>query len=337
MISSLVSIIIPIYNVEKYVKECLLSVFNQTYKNIELIIVDDRGADESMTIVNDMLKRCPFKFTVITQDKNYGVSEARNRGINQAAGEYIFFLDSDDLITSNCIEVLYNSMIEYGADLVISDHKIFYNYNKDEVLSNIIKNKNRKVQCFNVNYDEQNDYIWNVLYKKDLIIDNEIYFEKDIKFAEDALWITLVQFKAKKMIRIDAETYLYRITNQSSCISLCSKDKYVENLILVIEKLFDYIKSGKYSDREKGVIISRIRSYKNGIYSSIVLYKTRKEDISYDKLKKVKVSIKDIVNSDIPIKKKIIEFIFSLITILESYSFYKLIFKVRLLIKNEGM
>ena len=333
--SCLVTVIIPVYNSENYIKECLMSLFSQTYKNIEIIVVDDKGTDNSMKIVKNMKKLSTFEIRIIEQEKNKGVSEARNIGMNQAKGEYIFFLDSDDLITSDCIEVLIKEIIKFKADLVMGDYKRFYREDFAEVLNNAVNNKNNKnIICKEISYNEPNGYVCNVLYKKDFILENNIYFEKDIKFAEDALWITLVQFRAKKMIRINAKTYLYRITLDSSCIELCAKDKYLDNLILVIEKFFEYIKSENYSNLEKGVLISRIRTFKNEMYSSIDLYNKKKEDINYKVLKKVRVSVKEVYESGINSKQKLTELIFSLIPILDGYYFYKIIFKVRNYIKK---
>lgn len=331
----LVSIIIPVYNIEKYVKECLISVLNQTYKNIEIIIVDDRGNDKSMDIVKEVMNSSPFKFRIITQDRNRGVSEARNMGIRSSSGEYIFFLDGDDLITSDCIEVLYNAAIDSNAELVMSDYKRIYSKDFHNALSYAINHKNSEDMIYkNICYDEQNNYIWNTLYKKEFILENNIYFDKDLKFAEDALWITLVQFKANKMIRISTQTYLYRITCESSCIILCSRDSYLNNLILIIEKLFNHIKSGEFSQKENGVLLSRIRTYKNGLYSSAILYNKTKKDINYKRLKKMKLKANEIKNFIMPRKRKLVELVFALFPMLDSYYFYKFIFKIEKLIRT---
>lgn len=336
MKKGLVSIITPVYNVEKYVRDSLESVFNQNYRNIEIIIVDDRGTDNSMKIVREVMANCPFTYSIITQERNCGVSEARNIGINQASGDYIFFLDSDDLITSDCIELLYNNIIKHDADMVISNYNFLYEKDFNTVLKKLINfNNNKNIDVSLVKYNEENDYVWNILYKKDLIINNEIYFEKDIRLAEDALWITLIQFKAKKMIRINAQTYFYRITSKSSCISLCANDKYVNNLILVIERLFIYLSSGEFSSKEKGVIISRIRSYKNGIYSSIVSDKVNKEDVNYEKLRKIKIKYNDLTGIQISTRKKNIERLLSIMPILENYYIYTGIFKIKSLLNRK--
>lgn len=119
-----VSIIIPIYNVAKYIERCLTSVINQNYQNIEAILVDDCGTDNSMEIVEHFIQSYKnnggtILFKIITHNKNRGLSAARNSGIAAAEGDYIYALDSDDEITSGCIEELVRLAIKYiGVDIV---------------------------------------------------------------------------------------------------------------------------------------------------------------------------------------------------------------------------
>ena len=102
-----VSIIVPVYNVSQYIVKCLDSIYGQTYNNIELILVDDCGSDDSMTIVHDYLaSHVSIDAHIISHKKNRGLSAARNSGMEKASGEYVYFLDSDDYITLDCIEAL---------------------------------------------------------------------------------------------------------------------------------------------------------------------------------------------------------------------------------------
>ena len=100
-----ISIIVPVYKVEKYILRCYTSIAKQTYTNIECIFIDDGSPDNSITILNDLVKQYSgdISFCIIRHEKNKGLSVARNTGINNAKGEYIFFLDSDDEITEHCI------------------------------------------------------------------------------------------------------------------------------------------------------------------------------------------------------------------------------------------
>ena len=111
----LVSIIVPVYNVENYVGECIESIKNQTYSNIEVIVVNDGSEDRSIEIINDMI-RDDSRFTIINQ-KNQGLSVARNNGLKYAKGDYFFFVDSDDYIEKNCIEELLNLICKYDVNM----------------------------------------------------------------------------------------------------------------------------------------------------------------------------------------------------------------------------
>lgn len=128
-----ISVIIPVYNVEKYIRQCLESVINQTYKNLEIIIVNDGTKDNSMKIVEEYLSDERIK---IINKENGGLSSARNRGMEEATGEYIYFLDSDDWIELNTIEILVEN--SKGVDIVGAN--FFY---WDEIQK--IKEKNKEL------------------------------------------------------------------------------------------------------------------------------------------------------------------------------------------------
>lgn len=117
-----VSIIVPVYNVSQYITKCLDSIYEQTYQNIELILVDDCGSDDSMIIVHGYLtSHVSIEAHIISHQKNRGLSAARNSGIEKASGEYIYFLDSDDYITPDCIEALVKPLYHKKYDVVVGD------------------------------------------------------------------------------------------------------------------------------------------------------------------------------------------------------------------------
>ncbi len=114
-----VSLIIPVYNTEKYLRQCLDSVISQTFKEFECICINDGSTDNSLPILQEYINK-DIRFKLIDK-KNEGVSVARNTGIQNATGKYIVFIDSDDWITKDYIEVLYNTIEKYDCDLVSSD------------------------------------------------------------------------------------------------------------------------------------------------------------------------------------------------------------------------
>ena len=119
----LISIIVPIYNVEKYLRQCLDSILNQTYQNFECLLINDGSLDNSADICREYVsKDSRFKYF---EKENGGVSSARNLGIECSRGEYITFIDSDDWVDYDYLEVLYNSLVDERADIAISTYKQF--------------------------------------------------------------------------------------------------------------------------------------------------------------------------------------------------------------------
>lgn len=125
-----VSIIIPVYNVDPYIAECLQSVMQQNYEGpLECIVVDDCGTDRSMEVAEKLIAEYdgPIEFRLLHHEKNMGLSCARNTGINAATGEYIFFLDSDDIITDDCIDTLTSQLKKGNFDIIVGNHDVFGN------------------------------------------------------------------------------------------------------------------------------------------------------------------------------------------------------------------
>lgn len=117
-----VSIIVPVYNVSLYIKRCLNSIVAQTYKNIEVIFVDDCGVDDSIAKVEDFIKSTDIDCKILRHAKNLGLSAARNTGLEAVTGEYVYFLDSDDEITDNCIELLVAALNQFEYDIVCGNY-----------------------------------------------------------------------------------------------------------------------------------------------------------------------------------------------------------------------
>lgn len=155
-----VSVIVPVYNVEKYLKQCLDSIVNQTYKNLEIIIVNDGTKDNSMKIVEEYLQDKRIK---VINKENGGLSSARNRGIEEATGEYISFVDSDDYIDLN----LYNTIV---SEMLSREEIYIFNYNRykekiNYLESNVLNLKKMKKIPQNLLFRTINGECWNKVYK----------------------------------------------------------------------------------------------------------------------------------------------------------------------------
>ena len=212
-----VSIIVPVYNAERQIKECLRSVFAQSYKNIELILVNDCSRDRSMEIARNYVNENPHDITVtfIDLDANRGASAARNTGIDAAHGEYIYFLDSDDQITPDCIEALVKPLEKKKYDFVIGDFiqigdrpsKWALRVPEGEIMGN--------KAIFHA-HSHQQIYVFpfNKLCRVDFIKNNGLYFHEGITH-EDALWSLMCAMVADAVYVVQRVTYHYYIWNTS--------------------------------------------------------------------------------------------------------------------------
>lgn len=211
-----ISIIIPVYNVEPYIHECLQSVANQTITDeLECIIVDDCGTDNSMEIVNRCVNNYngKIRFRILNHDKNYGLSYARNTGIKAAEGRYVFFLDSDDYITPKCIETLYLVAIKYDTDLVQGKYiTASQHLNKAMSIYHPAYTADRKyIKRTFLDYDRNPVMAQNRLIRRQLIIDNSLWFKEGI-IHEDNYWTFFLAKHVKRMAFCPDKLYFYRET-----------------------------------------------------------------------------------------------------------------------------
>lgn len=208
-----VSIIIPIYNVEKYVAECINSVISQTYDHskVECIIVDDCTPDNSMVIVNKIIGKYngEMTFNIIRHEHNLGLSAARNTGIEVATGKYIYFIDSDDYIYPNTISVLLSAADCNVFDIVIGNH-----YNELYSQLDIRIRRTFALKNFNALYfgKTKKYQAWNTLINRDVLIDNRLRFPID-RYFEDIAFTNKLYHCVKTAKVIPDCTYFYRINN----------------------------------------------------------------------------------------------------------------------------
>lgn len=193
----LVSIIVPVYNTESYLEKCLNSILNQTYKNIEVIIIDDGSTDDSYKILQEFQNK--DKRIVLLQQKNSGQGVARNKGIEISKGKYIFFVDSDDRVTENMIEEMVLEIEKTNSDF--SSFLIAFEDSKNQkIYKKKFNNKILKNEEIYQNALEIKDIFpipVNKIYKRNFLIENNIYFPK-IRKNEDMLFIHKLAFFSKK-------------------------------------------------------------------------------------------------------------------------------------------
>lgn len=208
----LISIIVPVYNVENYLKRCLDSILMQTYSSFEAIVIDDGSTDKCPQICDDYAKK-DSRIRVVHKE-NGGLSDARNVGMRTAQGEYLLFVDSDDYIQDNMLEVLMKSVRETNADIVITT-KYFTISDKDNKLVSRITGEKvcdsgqalEEVFCHNSRWEA-----WGTLFKKSLFDNGE--FPKG-KLYEDIALIPLIILKAEKVCLLEGAFYYYYIREGS--------------------------------------------------------------------------------------------------------------------------
>ena len=204
-----ISIIVPIYNAEKYLNKCIDSLVNQTKKELEFILVNDGSTDKT----EEIIKTYKDKRIKYFKNKNQGIGKTRNFGIEKATGKYIMFLDSDDYFRIDACELLYKNAEKNQADLVICDFYKIYDSGIEEKIKLLSFKPTTLKKTPNL-VNEINLAPWNKLYKKDLITKNKIKFVENLKY-EDAPFVIESFSKAKKISKVDEYLNYYLIHGNS--------------------------------------------------------------------------------------------------------------------------
>ena len=215
----IVSILVPIYNVEKYIKRCAESIFEQTYQDLEIIFVDDASTDKSIPILHKTLKEFPQRANqvkIITHSFNRGIAAARNTGFESANGDYIFIIDSDDYIETDTISLMVNEAILSKADVIIGNFYIHDNNSVQEIRHTPILEKEKVIS--NILGLNVLHHVWNNLINTSLIKDNNIKAVERVNYGEDHQIMVQVVYYANKISYIDKLTYHYIRTNSTSYI-----------------------------------------------------------------------------------------------------------------------
>lgn len=239
----LISVIIPVYNVEKYLEECVNSVLAQTYKNIEIILVDDGSTDSSSTLC-DRFSEKNGNISVYHK-QNGGQSTARNMGLEKAQGKYIYFLDSDDIIVPVALEKLCDIAEADCADVVFFDAESFIDEKPDaDIKQTYVREHQYPVQCGIKMFEQMQKFdefrvsVPLLLLGKKMLLDNDIAFEPRI-YYEDMIYAFQVFVKAKTIAQCPEVLYKRRYRPNSTMTSKKSK-KYFDSSVAVYEYIRDF-------------------------------------------------------------------------------------------------
>lgn len=235
----LISVIVPIYNVERYVRKCLDSLKGQTLKEIEVICIDDGSTDSSGRIADEYAAE-DERFRVI-HTENRGLSAARNRGIDESRADWLMFVDSDDWVHEDFCRVPYEKSLEYGADLVIFDHYLTKQIGKprriktDQVKSGIVSSISVIRNCG----------AWNKLYKRNLF--DDIRYPEGHVYEDIATTHKIIQ-KSDKIYRCGENLYYYRIRGRS--ITKCTSSR-TDAYVAKYQRYKDFVKWGYATKEDK--------------------------------------------------------------------------------------
>jgi len=284
-----VSIIIPVYNAQKYIEKCAKSLFSQTYDNIEFIFVDDCSTDSSVKILNDVIdlyeeRKHQVKLKSLASNK--GSAFARREGMLNASGDYIIQVDSDDCVSDNYISELVNAI---GDDIDIVYCDFCYLVGNKQIIHRMPELSVEEMLCSVVD-GRIHASLANKLIRRSLIEDNNIYPISGINMFDDKSVVFRTLYFAKKVKHVPLALYYYNKNNESSISSL-KKDNQIKNALEIV-KLIDSFFSGKEISIKLG---TSIEHFKIGVFAMFLLYGDKSSNYEIDSLRR-KYSYKNIIS-----------------------------------------
>lgn len=260
-----VSVIVPVYNVEQYVRKCLESLVNQTLADIEIILVNDGSQDGSKNILLEYKEKYSNKI-IYLEKINGGLSDARNYGMRYATGDYIAFLDSDDYVELDTYEKLYNKAISTNADMVECD--FYWEY------------PNKKTHDKTANYKNESDMYanarvvaWNKLYKKEILLNSNIEFPKGLRY-EDVEFFYKILPKLNK-IELIQEPLIHYIQRENSITYV--QNERTQEIFIILDNIIEYYKQNNLYDKyEKELEYMYTRILFGSSFKRIVKIKDKK-------------------------------------------------------------
>ena len=241
-----VSVIVPIYNTEKYLSRCIDSILNQTFKDFELLLIDDGSTDKSGEICDDYAKK--DNRIKVFHKSNGGVSSARNLGLDEAKGDFIAFCDSDDWVSPDMYERLYKKAILFAADIIYCDFYMNYGGNDNRVYKTIFPSKDKTV--FLRNYISSFTTLCNVLIHRDLCVERNLHFPLHIVYREDYHFSIRLYYYAKVIEKVSIPLYYYDRSNVNSALHQRANRKVNDELICDLD-IVSFFTKEKVIDRYK--------------------------------------------------------------------------------------
>lgn len=283
-----ISVIIPVYNVEKYISRCIDSILNQSYCNIEIIIVNDGSIDNSAVICDEYAQK--YNNIKVFHKDNGGVSLARNLGIDKASGEYIAFVDPDDYIDKNMYKILYKNLIESKSDIsmasfsYVREEKIKGEDNSNDII--IFTKEEVLNRYFNGIKPFDSSFLWNKLFKKELFKD--VRLDTELIIQEDTEVLLRIFNNSSSIVYVGIPLYFYLIREGAATEGKISKGKLTTDISLF--KIYKYTEKNLPNYKSNAlanyvmyyfnIIVEIIKNYEEyGEYYGVLIERFRKNYI----------------------------------------------------------
>ena len=252
-----VSILVPIYNVEKFFSRCLESLFNQTYQNIEYVFVNDCTPDNSMVVLHNFMEKYPSRaklVRIIENTNNCGIAIVRNTLIKNATGDYVLFVDSDDWIEEDMVEKLVDKAIQTDADVVGCDY--YEDYPIKAVLCKQHYPTDHIEAMKAMTLLKIKGVLWKLLIRHDLIVKNNLSFIPEIHFGEDYIFCCKLFFYAKSISNVDEALYHYVQYNPNNYCS-SNSDKRIQSFAKAIKTVETFYRENGILDMVNTELLQR--------------------------------------------------------------------------------
>lgn len=319
---SLVSIIIPMYNVEKYIAKCITSVLNQSYTNIEIILVNDASTDCTLLVCEEYIKR-DKRFKLIKNEKNSGLAYSRNAGLIIARGDYILFVDSDDWIHEDMVKTMLEIAILKNADIVLCDYIRTRSEKVEKIIPEIgtvveLSGKEAIKKIYDVKAIQPSvlyTVAWNKLYKREIL--GEISFPYGMLFEDQASTFQFF-YNSKKVVVIKDKLYFYRNNMNSLTSKKYSSIFYGD--IYAHEKQIEFFKI--HDEKElKEIVVSRLMKLIVNHYYRSLNEGLKKKDLLFLKIHICKNMVDYFMATNVSMYEKLCIVLF--VINVDFYSFFR--------------
>lgn len=315
--SPAVSVIIPVYNGEAYLEDCLRSVFAQSRHDIEIVLIDDASADGTVELAESLLESSSMDYLLFTKATHRGVSHSRNVGIQAARGQYLFSLDSDDVLSEKSLEILLKN---YGFECVPVLPVIRFKTNEElDNVSYSVSQKQRAYPAYKMIREFNHGYVWGFLIERELVQSKRILFDENLSYREDNVWLAWYMTFFPAVRRVSGAYYAYRVTPHS-----LSSEGSAWYTMQAYHSVMDVLSHLDKCDLAVWLSIRRILY--NSAFEEYKLKINTAED-GLTKRSNSKGSVFRVLRSLYPLQEKMLEALLLFSPVLESY-LYRLVYRI---------